>query len=102
MDDKQILNHLNIYVKGGERMLFVLDNMDDLITHDGDRLVTYLNNLVRPRKNLRVLFSASVFVDKELESFIIKNIKNLGPKKARDLFIKKIPMDEARTRFFSV
>lgn len=41
-------------------------------------------------------------MDQPLESFVVKNIKCLGAKKAMTLFIKKIPLDEARTRFFSV
>lgn len=72
-----------------------MDNLDDLIQSEGRLLITYLNSLVRARDNLRILFSTSVFLG-GLESFVVKNLKNLNNKKARDLFIKKIPSEEAK------
>ena len=43
-----------------------------------------------------------MFIEQPLESFVIKNIKCLNAKKSRDLFIKKIPLDEAKARIFSI
>ena len=96
------MDHLNLYIKSGERILFVFDNLDELIINEGSILADYLNKLVSQRKNLRVLLSASMFIEQPLESFVIKNIKNLNAKKSRDLFIKKIPLDEAKARIFSI
>jgi len=40
------MDHLNLYIKSGERILFVFDNLDELINNEGSMLAEYLNKLV--------------------------------------------------------
>ena len=99
-DDNEIMRKLLEGIQGENKLLFVFDNLDALIQQDEKNLRNYLNRLVTEKENLQILFSTGVYLG-GLSSFVVKNLKGLNPKQARDLFIARIPSQESKDNLFN-
>ena len=54
-----------------------------------------MRQLIQEKESLQVLFSTSLYID-GFERFMVKKIKGMTEKKARDLFISRIPSEEEK------
>lgn len=87
---------------GPKDILFVLDNLDDVLSYDKHTFVeTYVKKLVNTKDKIKILFSSSVCLMDDIDGFVVKNVHKLPVKKAKELFIKKIPADDVRKRVLS-
>ncbi|CDW87037.1 UNKNOWN [Stylonychia lemnae] len=101
MKSKEIMTKLFSYTRSAEKMLFVFDNIDELVLGEEIKLRNTFKMFINEHQNLQLLFSSSKFMG-NLDLFVVKNLKSLSIQKARDLFIMKIPSNEARDQFFSL
>lgn len=60
-----------------------------------------MKKLVNKKDKIKILFSSSVCLMDDIDGFVVKNVHKLPIKKAKELFIKKIPADDVKKRVLS-
>eukprot|EP00347_Sterkiella_histriomuscorum_P016837 403351663 len=101
LGEKDLLNKISQFTFSTQKVLFIFDNIEQIVYNDRVKMVNSFNQLVCDRDNLQILFSTSLYVG-GLERFVVKNLKSLNPRKSAQLFLAKIPSQEAKNQLLNI